>query len=272
MTSLDRLACPVCHGKLDDDTDAIRCIGCDRRYAVRDGIPVLKDPSRTTGPDHFDAVSASYDESMPSHVIDHYLDKRAAYIARLLPSGSVLDVGCGTGALLERIGPRYDRAGVDGSVGMLGVLAARCDIPIAAADADLLPFDDDSFDLTFCVAVLHHLERPPVVRGCLEEMWRVTKRGGYVLVWDHNPLNPYWPLLMRRVPQDVGTERLVGIREIRSALEPLGATIWHRRLGFTPDFVPPGAMRAMAATERIAERTPGVRIFGAHNVVLARKN
>jgi hypothetical protein len=103
-------------------------------------------------------------------------------------------------------------------------------------------------------------------------MWRVVRRGGAVLIWDHNPLNPYWPLLMRRVPQDKGTERLVPLREIRSALAPLGAELTARRLGFTPDFVPRRAMGLVSAIESVLERVPGLREIAAHNVVVARKH
>jgi uncharacterized protein YbaR (Trm112 family) len=35
------LVCPVCHQTLTIDADAVRCIGCARRYPVVDGIPEL---------------------------------------------------------------------------------------------------------------------------------------------------------------------------------------------------------------------------------------
>ena len=40
-------------------------------------------------------------------------------------------------------------------------------------------------------------------------MVRVARPGGRILVWDHNPRNPYWGRLMARVPQDTGEERLI---------------------------------------------------------------
>jgi hypothetical protein len=48
-------------------------------------------------------------------------------------------------------------------------------------------------------------------------MGRVVRPAGYVLIWDHNPLNPYWPILMKRVPQDHGDERLVSVWELLDA-------------------------------------------------------
>ncbi len=73
-------------------------------------------------------------------------------------------------------------------------------------------------------------------------MVRVCRPGGRVLHWDHNPRNPYWRLLMARVPQDTGEERLVPEEEVTSALRAAGAeVVLSTQLGFVPDFVPPRA-------------------------------
>src|SRR3982074_258684 len=77
-----------------------------------------------------------------------------------------------------------------------------------------LPFADNSFDLALTVATLHHLETPERVATTVQEMARVVKRGGFVVLWDHNPANPYWPILMKRVPQDSGDEHLVPLAEL----------------------------------------------------------
>jgi uncharacterized protein YbaR (Trm112 family) len=40
--SLRLLACPVCHATLSSlDQEFVRCTGCERRYPIRDGLPVL---------------------------------------------------------------------------------------------------------------------------------------------------------------------------------------------------------------------------------------
>ena len=43
-----------------------------------------------------------------------------------------------------------------------------------------------------------------------------------------------------------------------------------RRLGFVADLTPRSLMRTAERLERLAERTPGLRLVAAHNVVLAR--
>jgi len=225
---------------------------------------------------HFDAIADVYDESLPSHVVEHYLDKRADFIRTQVPrGGSVLDVGCGTGALARRVrGAGYDVVGVDPSKGMLAALRGRApSVDSVAASGMALPFASDRFDLVYCVAVMHHIAEEEDVRQLLAEMVRVTRSGGLVLVWDHNPRNPYWRLLMARVPQDTGDERLIPEAEILAGLRAGGARlIRSRQLGFVPDFIPARLLPLAAWGERIAERTPGLRRVCAHNVVLATKD
>jgi SAM-dependent methyltransferase len=190
------------------------------------------------------------------------------------PRGIGLDVGCGTGVLAARLAANgYEMTGIDPSAGMLDVLHARYPALTAVKGSGTsLPFPEGSFDLVLTVAVMHHIADPVDVACTLAEMVRVAKPGGRILVWDHNPRNPYWGPLMRRVPQDTGEERLVGEQEVISGLRAAGAqVVLSRQLGFVPDFVPQRALRAAAAFERAAERTPMARTFAAHNVVLATK-
>jgi SAM-dependent methyltransferase len=224
---------------------------------------------------HFDDIADEYDESLPAHVVEHYLRKRVAFVRRLLTDGSVLDVGCGTGILASRLADEgYRVTGADPSAGMLDHLRERDPrVQAVAASADQLPFEDGAFDLTMCVAVLHHIAEHDAVRRCLVEMVRVTKPGGRVLVWDHNPRNPYWKNLMARVPQDDGSERLVPEDEIVAGLVGAGAVPRvPRQLGLVPDFVPAGLLGVSAGVERLFERLPGARRFCAHNVVVARRS
>jgi hypothetical protein len=103
-------------------------------------------------------------------------------------------------------------------------------------------------------------------------MVRVTRPGGRIVVWDHNPRNPYWPNLMKRVPQDVGSERLAPMEELVTGLIDAGASIERaERLGMMPEFVPQALLPLAALLERGVEATPGLRSYCAHNVVVATK-
>jgi SAM-dependent methyltransferase len=223
---------------------------------------------------HFDEIAEVYDESLPAHVVAHYLAKRTAYVTALCPTGRVLDVGCGTGALAARLTDRgYQVVGVDPSAGMLEIMRARHpSVEAVVASGAALPLDDDRFDLVLTVAALHHVAEPGAVRRTLGEMTRVSRPGGRILVWDHNPRNPYWSSLMRRVPQDIGEERLIGEQEIVDGLRAAGADVLAiQQLGLVPEFVPPWALPVAARVERLVERTPVLRRFAAHNVIVATK-
>ena len=231
--------------------------------------------SGANGQTDFDTVADVYDESLPAHVVEHYLRKRVAFVReRVAPGSTVLDVGCGTGVLAERLlREGYDVTGVDPFAAMLERMKAREPrIRAAHATGQSLPFDDNTFDLAYSVAVMHHIAEPQAVRETLAEMCRVTKPGGYVLIWDHNPRNPYWPLLMRRVPQDTGAERLIPERELLAGLAAGGAEpVETRPSGLVPDFTPKALLGATSVLERLVERTPVLNRLSAHNVVLARK-
>ncbi len=223
---------------------------------------------------NFDAIAGEYDEALPAHVVEHYRRKRVAFILSHAARGRVLEVGCGTGQLAEDVSCEgYEVFGIDHSRGMLRQLGRRSRaIPPVLGDGTALPFGDGVFDLTYCVAVMHHVADEGAVRRTLGEMARVTCKGGQVLVWDHNPRNPYWPYLMKRVPQDTGDERLVPEDEIVAGLVAGGAEpVLRAQLGLVPDFVPRPLVAAMAAAERAVEALPGLRRLCAHNVVLAEK-
>jgi SAM-dependent methyltransferase len=222
---------------------------------------------------HFDEIANEYDDSLPPHVVEHYLAKRVAHIENLLPGGKILDAGCGTGVVASRLVDRgYEVTGLDPSAGMLDHLRSRDPrVNAVQGSATELPFDDGVFDLTFCVAVMHHIADAKDVHRALGEMVRVTRPGGLVLVWDHNPRNPYWKNLMARVPQDDGSERLIPEVEVVTGLVDGGAAlISTTQLGFVPDFAPPSLLGLSARLERIVEGTPGLNRFCAHNVVVAR--
>ncbi|MEJ7838770.1 MAG: methyltransferase domain-containing protein [Thermomicrobiales bacterium] len=227
------------------------------------------------GQTDFDSVADDYDDSLPHHVMDHYQAKRVGFIKQHAQPGSkVLDVGCGTGVLAEAlVNEGYAVTGLDPFQGMLKHVKQRVpELETVHGSGENLPFADDTFDFTYCVAVMHHVAEKGNVLSTLKEMARVTKPGGKIMVWDHNPRNPYWPYLMRRVPQDTGAERLIPDSEIVSGLAAGGAvTFFNRPLGMMPDFTPPKLVSFMAKVESVIENVPILKLVGAHNVIVAIK-
>lgn len=220
---------------------------------------------------HFDRIAALYNASLPPHVVRHYLEKRVAFIRRCLPPPArLLDVGCGTGLLASRLAAEgYRVVGLDLSYGML--LQGSRALRYVQGDGAALPFPAGCFDGAVTVAALHHIFEPAKVAATVTEMLRVTRPGGTAIIWDHNPLNPYWPLLMRRLPQDAEDTRLVPAGEILRAVRAAGAReVEVVRSGWVPDFAPRWALGGFQALEAALERAPLLKTFGAHNVVVVR--
>jgi ubiquinone/menaquinone biosynthesis C-methylase UbiE len=98
-----------------------------------------------------------------------------------LPGGArLLDVGCGTGDLLRRLGGRFACAGCDPAEEMLAhARTANPTADLRVASAESLPYDDDSFDVALCIEVVRYLPDP---RPALLELARVLRPGGLALV------------------------------------------------------------------------------------------
>ncbi len=220
---------------------------------------------------HFNDVATEYDDSLPDHVMAHLTARRVALSRALVPSGKVLDVGCGTGRFLSSMpSAGYELKGIDISAGMLEEARER-GLDVVEGSSGDMPFDDDSFDLVVTFAVLHHLIDPELVRATLREIVRVTRPGGTSVVWDHNPNNPYWKFLMARLPQDQGDEVLVPASLIMDELRRTPARqVTLRRMTFMPDFTPAWAVPAVGRIESVLERVPLLNRIAAHNVAIVR--
>jgi SAM-dependent methyltransferase len=112
-------------------------------------------------------------------ILESFLHK---IVSRLTTHDSrlcILDVGCGTGANIEMLSQYGESEGVDVSDDALE-FCRRKGLKVQKGLAETLPYDDESFELTTALDVIEHLDDD--VAG-LREMYRVTKRGGYSLVF-----------------------------------------------------------------------------------------
>ena len=91
----------------------------------------------------------------------------------------ILDIGCGTGANLEMLSQFGEAEGVDVSDDALEFCRQK-GLNAQKGLAERLPFDDGTFDLTTALDVVEHLDDD--VAG-LREMHRVTKKGGFSLIF-----------------------------------------------------------------------------------------
>lgn len=135
---------------------------------------------------------------------------RLADRARLASGEQVLDVACGTGVLAReaagRVGPQGKVIGLDVNEGMLAVARRKAaGIDWRQGRAEALPFPDRSFDAAVSQFGLMFFEDPG---AALEEMWRVLKPGGrlVVAVWDAAERSPGYAAMIALL------QRLFGAR------------------------------------------------------------
>jgi uncharacterized protein YbaR (Trm112 family)/ubiquinone/menaquinone biosynthesis C-methylase UbiE len=199
------LRCPVCRGRLSGE-DEFLCRSCGRRYPVEAGIPRLLDDSlpgmRAKRREIAAWVELAKEEGW--YEPDDEVDAALPYLCRDLgwddktwranehsfdvlldrfvrPGMRVLEVGaakCWASHHLVSRGVEYVATDIldDPNIG-LGRGAFYGEFPRIQADGEHLPFADASFDLSYCVATLHHaLDLGRMVR----ELTRVTRRGGIV--------------------------------------------------------------------------------------------
>lgn len=132
-----------------------------------------------------------YNAVSGTSVFQRHYELVARDILEYCSEGSILDVGTGPGWLLVQIhqqSPELRVVGLDASPSM--VAKARKNIAdaglsevaeIEEAEASLMPFADGSFDIVVSTGSIHHWKDPT---ACLNEVYRVLKRGGHALIYD----------------------------------------------------------------------------------------
>jgi SAM-dependent methyltransferase len=175
----------------------------------------------------------------------------------------LLDVGCGTGrftAVFEVAGAQV--VGIDRDPRMLALAEQRTrSAGLLVADAQRLPLDDDSFDVAVAATLLEFASDP---MGVLDELARVVRPGGCIVVAALNPTSP-WGLVrrrrLRRPPWDQAC--LYTPAELRDLLAQRGALTLHPAL-YAPGAIP--GLRTLGGTlERLRHLAPRL---GAYQVAV----
>jgi ArsR family transcriptional regulator len=140
---------------------------------------------------YFRANAAQWDRIRSLYVAEHEVE---AALAALLPRDGIrdlLDIGTGTGRMLEIFAPKVERAlGIDLSREMLAVARVNLErseqrnCSVRLGDMYQLPLPGASFDAVIIHQVLHYAERPGQV---IAEAARVLRPGGYLAVVDFAP-------------------------------------------------------------------------------------
>jgi ArsR family transcriptional regulator len=140
---------------------------------------------------YFSRNASDWDELRRLHVSDKAVEKALMRLVGTRPIDSLLDLGTGTGWILQLLSSLYRRAiGVDASRDMLAVARSNLDkagvmkASVRHGDILNLPLEGQDFDFVTIHQVLHFLDQPELA---IAEAARVLRPGGRLLIVDFAP-------------------------------------------------------------------------------------
>lgn len=151
----------------------------------------VKDARATKAQEYFSLNAESWEEIRKHHVPEERVEKELCNIIGSAPINSLLDLGTGTGRILELLQGQYRRGlGVDASHRMLTIARDKLDkagithASVRQGDIFNLSFDRQSFDLIIIHQVLHFLYDPA---PAIKEAAKMLSPGGRMVVIDFAP-------------------------------------------------------------------------------------
>jgi ubiquinone/menaquinone biosynthesis C-methylase UbiE len=135
-------------------------------------------------------MAAQYNEREPHYRPENQAAVRGRLAAlRAQFGGRLLDVGCGTGFVIDLAADLFDDIqGIDVTAAMLARVQPRPNVHVYRGDVRHLPFAANRFDVVSAYSFLHHLED---LRLTLAEIHRVLRPGG-CLYADLEPNRHFW--------------------------------------------------------------------------------
>lgn len=136
---------------------------------------------------HFDNQAEIYDETNTAYYSKYpkISCKDVAQRLRNTEYQSLLDIGCGTGYLIDILQKQKNAlyCGLDLSPQMLKMAKQKLpqSVYLTEGSADSLPYEDNSFDVVTCIQSFHHYPKP---EKSMSEAYRVLKPGGLYIISD----------------------------------------------------------------------------------------
>jgi ubiquinone/menaquinone biosynthesis C-methylase UbiE/DNA-binding transcriptional ArsR family regulator len=186
--------------RLKQDGNAAHLVRTLLRHTSENDPVLLRDGERLTGVKavrferaqaYFSRNAAEWDALRRLHVADEDVDTALTELIGTQPVNAFLDLGTGTGRMLQLLSGIYRRAvGVDASRDMLAVARANLDkakitsASVRHGDIFNLPLEAQDFDLITIHQVLHFLYQPELA---LAEAARMLRPGGRLVIIDLAP-------------------------------------------------------------------------------------
>jgi len=111
---------------------------------------------------------------------------------KIKKNSKVLDVGLGSGVLMQMLKGKCDYYAVDYNEHIVDYWkkknfnVKRCDVA-----KETLPFKDNFFDIVWCSHIVEHIHSEEQIRF-FKELYRILKKGGFLIVFSPTPFNWYF--------------------------------------------------------------------------------
>jgi tRNA (uracil-5-)-methyltransferase TRM9 len=127
----------------------------------------------------YNAIATEFDRTRrsPWPCVDRFISSCPSNI-------SALDIGCGNGRHMALRAEEIAWAGLDISESFVSICKQK-GFNATQGSMTALPYADNVFDATLCIAAYHHLQTDDERKRALNEVWRVLKPGGhhFMTVW-----------------------------------------------------------------------------------------
>lgn len=171
----------------------IKAVSPSDPLLARDGerLAAVKKARAERAQAYFSANASGWDELRSLHVADSQVEAALVELIGDTPFDSMLDLGTGTGRILQLFAHLYRRGiGIDASRDMLSVARSNIDkaqishASVRHADLLNLPLERGTFDLVTIHQVLHFLDNP---EDAIAEAARMLSPGGRIVIVDFAP-------------------------------------------------------------------------------------
>jgi SAM-dependent methyltransferase len=162
----------------------------------------------------------------PEYFSEYKISDLSSYLNRAnLPATNILDFGSGIGNSIPHFRKYFPGSSLScADVSTRSMEISRSRFPghenYVLIDDGRLPLESGSQDLVFSACVFHHIPHSEH-QLWLSELRRVTRKGGVLAIYEHNPLNPLTVRAVNTCPLDANAH-LIFARQMRQRVKASG--------------------------------------------------
>jgi len=222
INKLDKLSCPYCHKDLDLKETGLFCRQCQKNFTIENNLVNFSPDKffdqtdsraaswKKSEIEQFDDLN-SYQELMSRPYFQYLKSKICQHILALdLKNKDILEVGAGRSIFAVIFDNSNQVTLSDINEKLLSQNENK--FLSVVADAENLPFKDNSFDFVYAIGLIHHL--PNQAKG-LQELKRITKSDGRIFIseptkWSLNLIYYLGRRLLLKIVGTRGLKKIIG--------------------------------------------------------------